>query len=150
MLVDANLCQLVLYIYFVVLLVIFEKNVVCRLYPQGGFTNYLHSNPFANHPNGINIPENFHFVGAATNQSSMSPIDLGATRTHSSAEEDDDLVHDAVEDVGGEETETINVDDDSRTDRRLNWTVEEDKRLVRSLSHFYFETNTQVHVNAIH
>jgi hypothetical protein len=46
--------------------IIFQKIVVCRLYPPGGFTNYLHSNPFANHHNGNNIPENFHFVGAAT------------------------------------------------------------------------------------
>ena len=30
--------------------IIFQKFVVCKLYPPGGFTNYLHSNPFANHP----------------------------------------------------------------------------------------------------
>ena len=65
-------------------------------------------------------------------QSSMSPIDLGARRTPSPAQEADDL----VDDVDVEETETINVDEDFRTDRRLNWSVDEDKRLVRSLSHF--------------
>jgi hypothetical protein len=71
---------------------------VCRLYPSGGFTNYLHSNPFANHPNGNNILENFHFVGAATSQSSMSPIDLG-DRTPSS------VLNNAVDDVDAQETE---------------------------------------------
>jgi len=65
-------------------------------------------------------------------QSSMSPIDLGARRTPSTAQETDDL----VDDVDVEETETINVDEDFRTDRRLNWSVDEDKLLVRSLSHF--------------
>ncbi|XP_072148088.1 uncharacterized protein [Setaria viridis] len=64
------------------------------------------------------------------NRSSVSPIDLGATRTHSPAEEEDGLSHDAVKDVGAEEDESINVDDDARTDKRLNWTVEEDKRLA--------------------
>lgn len=69
-------------------------------------------------------------------QSSVSPIDLGATRT-SPAQETDDLVDDLVDDVDAEETETINVDEDSRTVGRLNWSVEEDKRLVRSLSQFF-------------
>nr|TKW32835.1 hypothetical protein SEVIR_2G193400v2 [Setaria viridis] len=64
------------------------------------------------------------------NRSSVSPIDLGATRTHSPAEEEDGLAHDAVKDVGEEEDESINVDDDARTDKRLNWTVEEGKRLA--------------------
>jgi len=65
-------------------------------------------------------------------QSSMSPIDLGARRTPSPAQETDDL----VDDVDADETETINVDENFRTNRRLNWSVDEDKRLVRSLSHF--------------
>ena len=59
-------------------------------------------------------------------QSSMSPIDLGARRTPSPAQETDDL----VDDVDAEETETINVDEDSRKDKRLNWSVLEDRRLV--------------------
>lgn len=62
----------------------------------------------------------------------MSPIDLGAGRNPSPAQE----IHDLVDDVDAEETETINVDEDSRTDRRLNWSVEEDKRLVHPLNHF--------------
>jgi hypothetical protein len=66
----------------------------------------------------------------------MSPIDLGATRTPP-AQENDDLVDDVVDGVGAEETETINIDEDFRTDRRLNWLVDEDKRLVCSVSHFF-------------
>ncbi|KAF0919524.1 hypothetical protein E2562_029763 [Oryza meyeriana var. granulata] len=52
-------------------------------------------------------------------QSSISPIDLGARRTPSPTQETDDV----VDDVDAEETETINVDEDSRTDKRLNWTA---------------------------
>lgn len=55
----------------------------------------------------------------------MSPIDLGA-RTPSPAQQTDDV----VDDVDAQETETINVDEDFRTDKRLNWSVDEDKRLV--------------------
>jgi hypothetical protein len=36
----------------------------CRL-PTKIFTNYLQSNPFANHSNGNNIAENLHFVDIA-------------------------------------------------------------------------------------
>jgi hypothetical protein len=46
-------------------------------------------------------------------------------------------VDDVVDGVGAEETETINIDEDFRTDRRLNWLVDEDKRLVCSVSHFF-------------
>jgi len=95
----------------------------CRLYPPGGFSDLLEPNPFANHPSGN---ENFHYVGGGMSQSSVSPIDLGATRTPSPAQQNDDIV---VE-LGAEEDETINVDEDSRTDKRLNWSVPEDKRLV--------------------
>jgi hypothetical protein len=35
----------------------------CRLLTRI-FTNYLQSNPFANHSNGNNIADNLHFVGA--------------------------------------------------------------------------------------
>jgi hypothetical protein len=84
----------------------------------------LQSNPFANHPNGN---ENFHFVGAGMSQSSVPPIDLGATRTPSPAQQTDDI----VDDLDAEEDETIDVDEDSRTQHRLNWTVPEDVRLVR-------------------
>jgi len=95
----------------------------CRLYPPGGFSDLLEPNPFANHPSGN---ENFHYVGGGMSQSSVSPIDLGATRTPSPSQQNDDIV---VE-LGAEEDETINVDEDSRTDKRLNWSVLEDKRLV--------------------
>ncbi|XP_006644205.1 uncharacterized protein LOC102709966 isoform X2 [Oryza brachyantha] len=94
------------------------------LYPPGGFTNYLQSNPFPNHSNGN---ENFHFVGATMSQSSMSPIDLNATRTPSPAQHSDY--------VDEQETETINVDEELRTDKRLNWSVGEDKRLASAWLH---------------
>jgi len=95
----------------------------CRLYPPGGFSNFLQSNPFANHPNGN---ENFHFVGAGLSQSSVSPIDMGATRTPSPAQQTVDI----VDDIDAEEDETINIDETSRTANRLNWSVSEDIRLV--------------------
>jgi hypothetical protein len=60
-------------------------------------------------------------------QSSVPPIDLGATRTPSPAQQTDDI----VDDLDAEEDETIDVDEDSRTQHRLNWTVPEDVRLVR-------------------
>uniref|UniRef100_J3N7M0 Uncharacterized protein n=1 Tax=Oryza brachyantha TaxID=4533 RepID=J3N7M0_ORYBR len=82
------------------------------LYPPGGFTDYVQSIPFPNHSNGN---ENFHFVGAAMSQSSMSPIDLNATRTPSPAQQSDY--------VDEQETETINVDEEFITDKRLNWSV---------------------------
>jgi len=103
--------------------IIFQKFVVCRLYPPGGFSNFLQSNPFANHPNGN---ENFHFVGAGLSQSSVSPIDMGATRTPSTAQQTVDI----VDDIDAEEDETINIDETSRTANRLNWSVNEDIRLV--------------------
>jgi len=81
------------------------------------------SNPFANHPNGN---ENFHFVGAGLSQSSVSPIDMGATRTPSPAQQTVDI----VDDIDAEEDETINIDETSRTANRLNWSVSEDIRLV--------------------
>ncbi|KAF0887750.1 hypothetical protein E2562_003983 [Oryza meyeriana var. granulata] len=76
-----------------------------RFYPPGGFTNFLQSNPFSNHPNGN---ENFHFVGAAMSQSSMSP-----------AQQTDDI----VDDVDAQDDEAINIDEDCRTDKRLNWSA---------------------------
>ncbi|KAF0922087.1 hypothetical protein E2562_024660 [Oryza meyeriana var. granulata] len=76
-----------------------------RFYPPEGFTNFLQSNPFSNHPNGN---ENFHFVGAAMSQSSMSP-----------AQQTDDI----VDDVDAQDDEAINIDEDCRTDKSLNWQV---------------------------
>lgn len=59
-------------------------------------------------------------------QSSVSPIDVGAARTPSPAQQTNDI----VDDLDAEEDETINVDEYSRTDKRLNWSVPEDRRLV--------------------
>lgn len=56
----------------------------------------------------------------------MPPIDLDATRTPSPAHQ----THDIVDDLDAEEDETIDVDDDSRTEKRLNWKVPDDIRLV--------------------
>jgi hypothetical protein len=95
------------------------------MYPPGGFSNFLHSNPFANHPNGN---ENFHFVGTGMSQSSVSPMDQSAARTPSPAQPTDHM----VDDLDGEESETNNIPDDSRTDKRLNWSVPDDIRLVGS------------------
>jgi hypothetical protein len=37
-----------------------------------------------------------------------------------------------VDDLDGEESETNNIPDDSRTDKRLNWSVPDDIQLVGS------------------
>ena len=58
--------------------------------------------------------------------SQSSPIDLGSTRTPSPAEQ----THEQGDDLDVQEDETINVDDDSRTEKRLNWKVPDDIRLV--------------------
>jgi hypothetical protein len=92
-------------------------------YPPGGFSNFLGSNPFANHPNGT---ENFHFVGAGMSQSSVSSQYKSATRTPTPAQQNDHM----VDDLDAEENETNNIPYDSRTDKRLNWFVPEDIRLV--------------------
>ncbi|KAF8730395.1 hypothetical protein HU200_016971 [Digitaria exilis] len=84
----------------------------CRIYPPGGFSNFLQSNTF-NHPDGN---ENSHFVCGGLSQSSLSP----------QAQQTDHVVND----LDAEEDETINIDNDSRTDKRLNWTVPEDIRLA--------------------
>jgi hypothetical protein len=60
-------------------------------------------------------------------QSSVSPIDQGATRTPSPAQE----THEQGDDLDVQEDQTINVDDDSRTAKRLLWNVPDDIRLVR-------------------
>ncbi|KAG2610255.1 hypothetical protein PVAP13_4KG177833 [Panicum virgatum] len=71
-------------------------------YPPGGFTNFLQSN---------NPPENFHLVGNTTNRTRVSPGESNA-----------------------QDNETINIDgdetiEDSRTEKRSNWTKDEDIRL---------------------
>ncbi|KAF8662903.1 hypothetical protein HU200_055485 [Digitaria exilis] len=64
-------------------------------------------------------------------QSSFSPHYLGATRTPSPAQQTDHIVND----LDAEEDETINIDNDSRIDKRLNWTVPEDIRLASAWLH---------------
>ncbi|CAL5055488.1 unnamed protein product [Urochloa decumbens] len=94
------------------------------IYPPGGFSNFLQSDAFANPADGN---ENSHFVGGGLSQSSFSPQYPGATRTPSP----DDIVND----LDAEVDETIIIDNDSRTDRRLNWTVPEDIRLASAWLH---------------
>ncbi|KAF8779899.1 hypothetical protein HU200_002168 [Digitaria exilis] len=100
----------------------------CRIYPPRGFSNYLQSDTFANLPDGT---ENSHFVGGGLSQSLFSPQYLGATRTPTQAKQTDHIVND----LNAEEDETINIDNDSRTDKRLNWTVPEDIRLASAWLH---------------
>ena len=85
----------------------------------------LESNPFANHPNAT---ENLHFVGAGMSRSPVSPQYMSATGTPSPAQQTDHM----VDDLDAEENETNNIPDDSRTDKRLNWSIPEDIRLVGS------------------
>jgi hypothetical protein len=63
-------------------------------------------------------------------QSTVPPIERGATRTPSPAQQPHDTVDDIVDDLDAQEDETINVDDDCRTEKRLNWKVPDDIRLV--------------------
>ncbi|KAL6654183.1 hypothetical protein ACP70R_007648 [Stipagrostis hirtigluma subsp. patula] len=89
-------------------------------YPPGGFMNYLQSpifSPFAQpHPFG-NYPNGMHPSG--------TPSTSGSTAADASK--------------GSEEKETIDVDDDDatpiRSDKRLNWSHEEDIRLVSAWLH---------------
>lgn len=98
------------------------------LYPPGGFSNMLESNPFANHPNAT---ENLHFVGAGMSRSPVSPQYMSATGTPSPAQQTDHM----VDDLDAEENETNNIPDDSRTDKHLNWSVPEDIRLASGWLH---------------
>lgn len=91
------------------------------MYPPGGFTNFLQSN---------NIPENFHLVGHTTSTARISPATVSSRGTPPG-------------ESNAQDKETINVDEDvdedepvedGRTERRLNWTKEEDIRLVSNLS----------------
>jgi len=65
-------------------------------------------------------PEIFHFVGNTRGTSTISPTSLKRTRpTESNAHEKETIVLDADE-----------TNEDERTERRLNYTKEEDVRLV--------------------
>jgi len=106
------------------------------LYPQGGFLNSLHnalkipqtSPTFpqmypVNHPNASHLPKNFHFVGAPSSTGTPSPTGCGLG------------IGDADAQKESQEEETIDIDDKDtlepvRIDKRLNWSHEEDIRLV--------------------
>jgi hypothetical protein len=87
-----------------------------RVYPPGGFTNFLQSK---------STPENSHLVGNTTSRPPNSPSVpsvLGSLPGENNA-------------IG---KESINIDDDEtveneRTEKRLNWTKDEDVRLVSNL-----------------
>jgi hypothetical protein len=92
-------------------------NGISKMYPQGGFTDFLHSNM---------SPQNFHLVGNTTSRTTISPTAPSLKRI-------------LPAESNAQEKETINVDadetnEDERTKRRLNWTKDEDVRLVSNLS----------------
>ncbi|KAG0513621.1 hypothetical protein BDA96_10G117800, partial [Sorghum bicolor] len=84
------------------------------IYPQGGFTNLLNLN---------NNQENFHLVGNTRTRTTISPTALNLKRT-------------LPVESNAQDKETINVDadatndEDERTERRLNYTKDEDVRLA--------------------
>jgi hypothetical protein len=89
----------------------------CRMYPPGGFTSFLQSNC---------SPENSHLVGNTGSRATISPSTPSFRGT-------------PVGDSNAQDKETINVDEeyiaeDGRTKKRLNWTKDEDIRLVSNLS----------------
>jgi hypothetical protein len=102
-------------VIMLLLLLLQALNIFCfvRMYPAGGFTNFLQSNT---------SPENFHLVGNTRNRAESSPATPSLKRSLS------------VE-TGAQDKETINVDqdetnEDERKEKRLNWTKPEDVRLV--------------------
>jgi len=88
-----------------------------RIYPPGGFTNLIQPNSSL---------ENFHLTGNRTStarNSPSTPISRGIPLGESNAQD----------------KETIDVDEDEpvedgRTERRLNYSKDEDIRLVSNLS----------------
>ncbi|CAL4980250.1 unnamed protein product [Urochloa decumbens] len=75
-------------------------------------------------PNGSQLPENFHFVGGRTSKGTPSPNGSGL----------------AMDGSGTDVHETIDIDADdnlepTRTDKRLNWSHDEDVRLVSAWLH---------------
>jgi hypothetical protein len=98
---------------------------LCRIYPQEGFANLLNSN---------NTPKNFHLVGNTRNSTTNSPNDPSLKRT------------------GPFDKETIVVDadetnEDERTERRLNYTKDEDVRLVSNFPYccqIYLQSNISI------
>jgi hypothetical protein len=93
-----------------------------------------------NYPNGSQLPENFHFVGSPMSHSTMSPTAACSKRipspTGSSAVDaaqmgsQDQETIDVVDDDTIQQPARSNARPDARTDRRLNWSDEEDIRLI--------------------
>ncbi|KAF2910283.1 hypothetical protein DAI22_11g089900 [Oryza sativa Japonica Group] len=117
------------------------------MYPPGGFLNYLQSNkispftqthPFVNYHNASQLPENFHFVGAPMSYSTMSPT------TPCSKAIPSPTGRCAAAQIGSQDKETIDIEDDdtieparsdARSEKRLNWSNEEDIRLASAWLH---------------
>ncbi|KAF8728569.1 hypothetical protein HU200_017832 [Digitaria exilis] len=96
--------------------------------------------PFVNYPNGSQLPENFHFFGGPMNYSttpspSGSP-DAGAAQVGLQVTEtidvaDDDTIQ-PTNSNGRSNASATSIDPtDARSDRRLNWSNEEDIRLAK-------------------
>lgn len=114
--------------------------LLLRLYPPGGFRNWLQSArfppltqpyPLVNSPAGSQLPENFHFVGGQMSHVSVSPTTTCSIGTPSPTGSS------ALDPA--QENEVIDVDDnnivepvraDVRSNRRLNWSHDEDIKLV--------------------
>ncbi|XP_025797250.1 glutathione S-transferase T2-like isoform X4 [Panicum hallii] len=130
---------------------------------NGGFVNFVQGtkfppftqpHPFVNYPNGSQLPENFHFVSGTTSHSTMPPTDGCSKGTPSPTGSS------GTAQMGSQDRKTIDVEDDgtiqparsngqsnvrsiarstatpdARSDRRLNWSIEEDIRLVSAWLH---------------
>lgn len=85
------------------------------MYPPGGFTNFLQSNSSS---------ENIHFVGNTRSTARISPSTpspRGTPPGESNVQEEETI------DVDEDDDEPV---EDGRTERRLNYTKDEDVRLV--------------------
>ncbi|CAN6279083.1 unnamed protein product [Urochloa humidicola] len=91
------------------------------LYPPGGFVNSLQM-PYPCIPKSSQFSENFHFVGDPSHRGTPSPDASGL----------------AMDGTDGQETIDIDADgsqEPARTDKRLNWSHEEDVRLISAWLH---------------
>lgn len=95
-----------------------ESSPSAGLYPPGGFTNFMQSN---------NTLEDFHLVGNTTSRTSVGPSATsyrGTPPGESNAQDKETITVDADETI-----------EDSRTEKRLNWTKDEDIRLASAWVH---------------
>ncbi|KAG2606969.1 hypothetical protein PVAP13_4NG075400 [Panicum virgatum] len=95
-----------------------ESSTSAGLYPPGGFTNFMQSN---------NTLEDFHLVGNTTSRTSVGPSATsyrGTPPGESNAQDKETITVDADETI-----------EDSRTEKRLNWTKDEDIRLASAWVH---------------